>query len=692
MAQVYAKSICGSYPVCQLTFIGERWSAPLNNWQWTGVVDYTIVYPSAPPQSFSVPVAEIIGFFCPSDGGWSLYNQAETPGICTRDIKQPDCETCKANAPSIANAPSVGDPVFPSTGVLQEIEVDYKNASGTLSFVRTYRSDQNKWGNNFELSVLDLHQNRGMDTLPSGACFLEQNYSVIEQHCYAYAALGTVNDVAIKRGNSRMRYFSSGNQFSTVGDNNQRITQRFTDDGTVFIGWTVKNGDTDTTETYDTSGRIRSSVARDGKTTLFTYSEKTTAPSIAKKEGLLITVTDAYGSALNFTYDDAFRLSTMIDPSGAVYEYSYDGKGNLGTVKFPDGKSKKYLYNETAQMPQGFSMPTSLTGIIDENGTRHATITYGNGYAPISTELAGGVDKYKFSLISQATTTTNVTDPLGTVRTYFYNNTLFSVKRFMGISQPGPAGGPSVSSSLTYDANANVSSYTDFNGNKTTYSYDLTRNLPLTQVDAAGTTFARTTTTAWHPTLALPIKIAETKRLTIYTYDANGNVLTHSVQATTDANGALGFSAALTGTARVWTYTYNQLGQVLTAKGPRSGVNDTTSYTYDELGNLTSVTNAAGHVTTLSNYDPNGHVGRITDPNGLVTDLSYTPRGWLASRAVGDQNTSYSYDGVGQLTQVALPDNSTITYAYDGAHRLTNIADSLGNSITYFGRDWESDN
>jgi len=94
-------------------------------------------------------------------------------------------------------------------------------------------------------------------------------------------------------------------------------------------------------------------------------------------------------------------------------------------------------------------------------------------------------------------------------------------------------------------------------------------------------------------------------------------------------------------------------------------------------------------MTTLSNYDANGRVGAITDPNGTITNLNYAPRGWLLSKSVrsadgsSTQTTAYNYDGVGQLKNVTLPDNSTITYTYDPAHRLTDIADSLGNTIHY---------
>ncbi|MRV76870.1 RHS repeat protein, partial [Duganella sp. FT92W] len=76
-----------------------------------------------------------------------------------------------------------------------------------------------------------------------------------------------------------------------------------------------------------------------------------------------------------------------------------------------------------------------------------------------------------------------------------------------------------------------------------------------------------------------------------------------TMQATTDANGAQGFNATATGSARTWTYTYNAAGQVLTARGPRTDADDTVTYSYDANGNLATVANALGHVTTLSNYD-----------------------------------------------------------------------------------------
>ena len=106
-----------------------------------------------------------------------------------------------------------------------------------------------------------------------------------------------------------------------------------------------------------------------------------------------------------------------------------------------------------------------------------------------------------------------------------------------------------------------------------------------------------------------------------------------------------------------------------------------------------TVTNAASHVTTFNEYDKNGRLTKMTDANGLITTMTYHPRGWLTSRAVDNgsttEATTYSYDNVGQLTRVTLPDMSVLNYVYDNAHRLISMNDvigrfsGLGNRIDY---------
>jgi YD repeat-containing protein len=275
---------------------------------------------------------------------------------------------------------------------------------------------------------------------------------------------------------------------------------------------------------------------------------------------------------------------------------------------------------------------------------------------------------------------------LGTARTTNFT-TILGVVKSTGQSQPGGSGCGAAASALTYDANGNISSRTDFNGTVTTYSYDLARNLETSRIEASGTTNARAISTIWHASYRLPLTISEPLRRTTYTYDSSGNQLTKTIQATSDATGAQGIGATLVGTPRTWNWTYNTVGQVLSATGPRTDVADVTNYAYDSMGNLISVTNALNQVTTLSNYDLNGRVGRIAESNGTVTDLTYSPRGWLTNKVVTvgttTEATAYSYDSVGQLIGVTLPDTSQISYTYDPAHRLTAISDSAGNSIVY---------
>jgi YD repeat-containing protein len=625
---------------------------------------------------------------------WISYFCAIPTAVQQQQANQPDCDLCNQKNPP----PIAGNPILPSTGIKQQIETDYQgDRSNSLQFIRTYRSDRNGWANNYQLSGVDFAsaaQAGYPDTTP---CLNSYGSVTRRVHCYKFTSTGLPNDFVVQRGNGRMMSFGTATDLSTTPDINDRVTKVVDGNGTT-IGWAVYNAANDSNERYDLAGHILTVTERNGQVTTFTYSDSTTLPTIAPKTGLLIRVTDAFGHTLNFTYDSASRLATMTDPNGGITTYAYDESssivlsgvapaGNLTSVTYPDGKKRIYWYNEQDKTANT-NLPFALTGITDENGIRFATWYYDTQGRAISSEHAGSVEKYTVTYPQQYAQSV-VTDPLGATHTYHFQNILGVVKK-TGETQSAGTGSAAASTMITYDANGNVASKTDFNGNKTTYTYDLSRNLETSRVEASGTPQARTISTQWHPTYRLPIAIAEPLRLTTFNYDTNGNLLNKTIQATTDANGSQGFNAQVAGTPRTWSYTYNQYGQVLTAKGPRTDINDTTTYTYDPVtSNLLTITNAAGQVTTLSNYDANGRVGTITDPNGIVTNLAYYPRGWLQSKSVhsadgsATQTTTYNYDGVGQLKNVTLPDNSTINYTYDDAHRLTDIADSLGNTIHY---------
>ncbi|MGZ5780753.1 MAG: DUF6531 domain-containing protein, partial [Burkholderiaceae bacterium] len=396
-------------------------------------------------------------------------------------------------------------------------------------------------------------------------------------------------------------------------------------------GWQYTVAADNSVERYDATGKLVSITSLAGLTQTLIYDVN----------GRLSFVTDNFGRQLKFTYDGMNRIGTMMDPSGGIYTYAYDANNNLSSVTYPDQKIRTYLYeNNTPGVP----LPHALTGIIDENNARFATWSYDAQKRAQSSQHALGVEKYS---VTYNTNSSTVTDPLGTTRTYNLV-TVLGVIKSSGQSQPGGAGCGAASNAITYDNNGNVASKTDFNNNKTTYIYNLARNLETSRTEASGTAQARTITTSWHATYRLPVAISEPLRKTTFNYDGSGNLLNKTVQATSDTNGSQGLSASTVGIPRTWSYTYNSVGQILTATGPRTDVVDKTIYGYDSAtGNLLTITNAIGQVTTLSNYDANGRVGTIIDPNGMTATLSYYPRGWLHTKSVSNagatQTTTYNY-------------------------------------------------
>lgn len=237
-----------------------------------------------------------------------------------------------------------------------------------------------------------------------------------------------------------------------------------------------------------------------------------------------------------------------------------------------------------------------------------------------------------------------------------------------------------------YDSKGFLTKTTDFDGNVTTYSDsgETTRLLETQRTEglnaSGGTTASsRTITTQWSSIFRLPALVTEVNRTTAFTYDSMGNVLTKTVTDTSVSPHA----------ARTWTYTYDGYSRVLTADGPRTDVSDITSYTYYtcttgfECGQHHTATDALGHVTTYSSYNAHGQPLSISDPNGVVTTLTYDLRRRLTSRTTAGETTAFAYYATGLLQKVMLPDGSYLQYTYDGAHRLTQVNDALGNKTIY---------
>lgn len=403
---------------------------------------------------------------------------------------------------------------------------------------------------------------------------------------------------------------------------------------------------------------------------------RATARNESKISGLTTTLCTFNTCSMHF-------VSMLTDPAGGVYRYTYDVNKNLTSVTYPDGSSKTYHY-ENASLPQ------ALTGITDENGSRFATYTYDAQGRATSSEHAGGAERV--SLVYNADGTTTVTDALNTARTHRLQ-TVLGVVKSTGQSQPGGAGCAASSSTLSYDANGNIARLTDFNGNRTDYSYDLSRNLEISRTEGltangTATSATRTITTAWHPTFRLPVRITQANQETTYAYNNQGDVTQKTLQD------------LATNTTRSWntTYSYSAVPGVLLQKvedGPRTDIADLTTYDYYPAdaacagghwgcrGQLLQITDALGHATRFTRYSPHGLLEERVDPNGLVTTMAYDARQRLVSMDVGGETTTFAYDPAGQVTRTTRPDGTYLAYSYDAAHRLVKTQDDQGNTLNY---------
>jgi YD repeat-containing protein len=149
---------------------------------------------------------------------------------------------------------------------------------------------------------------------------------------------------------------------------------------------------------------------------------------------------------------------------------------------------------------------------------------------------------------------------------------------------------------------------------------------------------------------------------TQYTYDAAGRVLTAKDTLNRTTSYAYYTAASFSGTAP--NEIGHAIGDLQTVTNPAGHATQFTLY--DRAGRVRQMIDPKGVVTDT-----------VYTPRGWTSSVTVTPPGGTA------RTTSYTYDNAGQLTGAALPDGTTLGYSYDAAHRLTGITDTKGNSVTY---------
>lgn len=611
---------------------------------------------------------------------------------------------------------SVGDPIYPLNGAMKEFVPTGFSLNGielTLSYDTTPKlqgKPLRKLASFGALWSSNLHRNLGVGS----------NAVVVT----AYRGDGSAATFALMNG-----------LYVADGDINDRMVA-------ITGGYQYTDAQKRTLETYNSQGQLTRLETSDGASLNFTYSVNAT--SDAPAAGYLMQVTDNNGRSISLSYVllpsespvlAATRgvVSRVTGPDGRSFVALYDANSNLAGLNWADNNTRQYLYEDSVN-------PWAMTGRLDENGERDTTWTYDSLGRAIATFGPLGTGAYSVSYLTPPQANAVDTDdtannlrfrrfgavqPSGTTivgprgqSIAWTPSTILGAPTLAGATQPAGSGCSASSNAITYDAARNLISRDDFQGMRTCYAYDssnretarvegLSNTVACTAVLPTGSVLpagARKIQTTWHLDWRLSTVVLEPLRKTSLTYNGQGATCTSAPAMSSGKPLPLictRVEQALDTLATSTTqFTYDAAGRVLTTVDPN---NHATTYTYyadtaytgtdpDALGHaagdLQSVTNPVGHVSSFTQYDKAGRLRQSVDARGVVSDITYTPRGWVASVTTTAPGTApralgYSYDNGGQRTHVSMPDGTSLAYGYDLVHRLVAITDARGNAITF---------
>ena len=170
-----------------------------------------------------------------------------------------------------------------------------------------------------------------------------------------------------------------------------------------------------------------------------------------------------------------------------------------------------------------------------------------------------------------------------------------------------------------------------------------------------------------------------------YIVDDGGSTV-YQLELAYDALGRVAYKTETTSSATAgYEYRYDTAGRLAKI---RKGTDDCSviacdvvaKYNYDANGNRVAATEGA--VSLAATYDAQDRL--LT--RGL-TSYAYTDAGELAAKSVGADTTTYSYDVLGNLRHVQLPAGTTIDYVIDGLNRRVGkkIGGTLARGWLYGG-------
>lgn len=472
-------------------------------------------------------------------------------------------------------------------------------------------------------------------------------------------------------------------------------------------------------KTYDVAGNLTKITDDLGKTVQNTY----------YPNGQLQQMTDKNGNITTYYYDDAHKnLTRIVDSLGNTTHYEYDNagrktavidaRGNRTTYKHDDNNNLTSVTNALNQTTvSAYDTNNRLKEITDAKNGK-TTFTYNNnGQLLTKTSPENLTTTYAYDEKGRRKSITNAK---GQTTSYLYdaNGNLQKITTPLSTVQ------------FTYDENGNLKSVIDSQGNTVSNEYDFMDRL-------VNTTDPLTKATHYtHYKDGRPFnRLYPTGELTEYFYDEVGRLSTihyqgssvtftyfnnNNLKTMTDSAGTTTFThdsgdhlqTVTDPYGQVVAYTYDEVGNRTSITYPGS---KTVSYSYDILNRLSTVTDWLGGVTTY-HYEPLGNVAQIDNPNGTHVMYTYDGDNRMVSmvnkKANGEIISSYfyTYDNAGNITGNTSIDtlnhvdrNVTQTYNYNAANQLTsdgintytynligNLTQRSGQTTTTFGYDHEN--
>ena len=407
-----------------------------------------------------------------------------------------------------------------------------------------------------------------------------------------------------------------------------------------------------------------------------------------------ITVTDPLTRITRYEYDTRNRVVQEIDAGGTSVQATtitaYDAVGNVTSRTDANGHTTTYNYDALNRRIGMADALNEKTLYLYDGGTFTGSVSLGGvtvtcdqcGATPGSSLITGQVDP-------DGTASKHA----GTTYTYYdaLNRVVIIDRRTGCLGGPSGTGCTSAIDTTrdavtlkTYDAEGNLLSLTEPDGNTTTNLYDH-RNRIRQHTNAAGDV----TVTIYDGDDNVVRITAPNGNITTNTYDPLDRLIT-----ITDLAGSVaGYSydpddnriAQADGDGYVTNNSYDSLNRLATSTDP---LGKTASYAYDLVNNLTSATDRNGFTTSYT-YDPLNRRTVMSDALANATRWAYDAVGNLVQLTDANGNqTRYNFDPVNRPLCETYSDGTTRCFTYDPTGNLLERKDpNTGETVTYTYND-----